>query len=410
MPGFSIGNKLTLNTGLSSGSGLSVLGNAIGGFSPASLFAASEPGFWYDPSDLTTMFQDRAGTTPVTAVGQTVGLVLDKSQGMVLGPELVTNGTFTTDTAGWTQIATGTFSWDASGGIACTDVAGGDCNAQANITTVSGRWYRAQWTVRSAAGGWLFRIRNSNDYQYGYNTQTGSFTAYFRAGVTGTNTVNLLSADTDKTVVFDNISVKEIAGNHLVANSDAARGTYQVTSGYSYILFDGTDDGYVTGTITPGTDKAQVFAGVRKLSDTAACVAEMSVSLGTNAGTFYLFSGFISPTTGYVSWARGNAALDSNQAARSSATGADTAVIAATHDISGDLSTIRRNGVAGTDGTADKGTGNFLAYPLYVGRRAGTSSPFNGRLYSLIGRFGPTPDAATISAVETWVNTKTGAY
>ena len=49
------------------------------GFSPADLFASGEQGVWYDPSDLTTMFQDRAGTTPVTADGQTVGKILDKS-------------------------------------------------------------------------------------------------------------------------------------------------------------------------------------------------------------------------------------------------------------------------------------------------------------------------------------------
>jgi len=34
---------------------------------------------WYDPSDFASMTQDRAGTTPVTAVGQTVGRRLDKS-------------------------------------------------------------------------------------------------------------------------------------------------------------------------------------------------------------------------------------------------------------------------------------------------------------------------------------------
>lgn len=43
------------------------------------LFANSEVGAWYDPSDLSTMFQDSAGTTPVTADGQTVGKILDKS-------------------------------------------------------------------------------------------------------------------------------------------------------------------------------------------------------------------------------------------------------------------------------------------------------------------------------------------
>ena len=44
-----------------------------------SLFANNEQGFFYDPNDLSTMFQDAAGTIPVTAVGQPVGRVLDKS-------------------------------------------------------------------------------------------------------------------------------------------------------------------------------------------------------------------------------------------------------------------------------------------------------------------------------------------
>jgi hypothetical protein len=48
-------------------------------FSPLSLFASGEQGAWYDPSDLTTLFQDSAGLTPVTAVGQFVGRINDKS-------------------------------------------------------------------------------------------------------------------------------------------------------------------------------------------------------------------------------------------------------------------------------------------------------------------------------------------
>jgi len=50
-----------------------------GGFSPETLFAGGTGGAWYDPSDLSTLFQDSAGTTPVTASGQPVGLMLDKS-------------------------------------------------------------------------------------------------------------------------------------------------------------------------------------------------------------------------------------------------------------------------------------------------------------------------------------------
>ena len=48
-------------------------------FSPAMLFTGSTTGVWYDPSDFTTLYQDAAGTTPVTAVEQPVGLMLDKS-------------------------------------------------------------------------------------------------------------------------------------------------------------------------------------------------------------------------------------------------------------------------------------------------------------------------------------------
>lgn len=45
----------------------------------AGLFAAGEQGAWYDPSDMSTLFQDSAGTVPVTAVEQPVGRILDKS-------------------------------------------------------------------------------------------------------------------------------------------------------------------------------------------------------------------------------------------------------------------------------------------------------------------------------------------
>lgn len=60
------------------GSTLAYPSNAVA-FSPSTLFAAGEQGVWYDPSDMSTLYQDSAGTTPVTAVGQPVGRILDKS-------------------------------------------------------------------------------------------------------------------------------------------------------------------------------------------------------------------------------------------------------------------------------------------------------------------------------------------
>lgn len=47
-------------------------------FDPATLFANSERGFWYDPSDLTTMWTDTAGTIQAS-VGDAVARIDDKS-------------------------------------------------------------------------------------------------------------------------------------------------------------------------------------------------------------------------------------------------------------------------------------------------------------------------------------------
>lgn len=50
------------------------------GFDPASLFLPSgAKGLWYDQSDISTGFQDSAGTTPQTASGQPTGRRSDKS-------------------------------------------------------------------------------------------------------------------------------------------------------------------------------------------------------------------------------------------------------------------------------------------------------------------------------------------
>lgn len=63
---------LRLGLSLSSGSG------SVAAFSPADLFSGGTTGAWYDPSDLSSMFQDSAGTTPA-AVDSPVGKINDKS-------------------------------------------------------------------------------------------------------------------------------------------------------------------------------------------------------------------------------------------------------------------------------------------------------------------------------------------
>ncbi len=57
---------------------LTRLGQRLGRWTPANLFTTGD-GFWYDFKPLTLLKQDSAGTTPVTAANDPVGLVLDQS-------------------------------------------------------------------------------------------------------------------------------------------------------------------------------------------------------------------------------------------------------------------------------------------------------------------------------------------
>jgi hypothetical protein len=178
-----------------------------------------------------------------------------------------------------------------------------------------------------------------------------------------------------------------------------------------YLAFDGVDDGMVTNTITPAIDKVQVFAGVRKLSDAAeAVLLEMNTTYDTGNGAFALFA------PGGISVARDSAFVWASKGTLKSFSGPLAAafpapitnVLAGVGDISSDVNILRVNGVQASQSTADQGTGNYLAYPLYIGRRGGASNPFNGRIYSLIVRFGANLTSGQITSTELYVGDKTG--
>jgi len=269
------GLSLSLGLGLGPSGG----GAAPSAFSPAELFSASEPGAWYDPSDFSTMFQDSSGTIPITAVGQPVGRINDKS----------------------------------------------------------GR---------------------------------------------------------------GNAASQETAGSRPILQQDGA-GNY-------YLLFDGVDDSLVTQIITPGIDKAQLFTGVRKLSDaTTAILVEMSSSTTSNNGSLAILAPFL--PNEYTFRSKGTIISASNIDNLAYAAPV-TSVLTGLGDISGDSSILRINGAQVGSSATDQGSGNFLAYPLYVGRRGGTEFPFNGRVYGMIVRFGANLTADKITQTEAWLNAKTGAY
>ena len=235
------------------------------------LFANSEQGFAYDPNDLTTLYQDAAGTIPVTATGQPVGLMKDKSG-------------------------------------------------------------------------------NNN---HAFQTTSATRPILRKNAVTGAN----------------------------------------------YLEFDGSDDFLMTNNIDfTATDKVSLFAGVTKLADNTQIVAELSSNTAINPGSFYLVAGSDAGGNGFTSLAHSSPILSIGQIARHfTYLAPDVAVLSIKHDISGDLSSMRRNGVIGINGLDDKGTGNFGNYPLYIGRRNGTLLTFNGHLYSLIGIGRLTTDSETIA-------------
>lgn len=165
-----------------------------------------------------------------------------------------------------------------------------------------------------------------------------------------------------------------------------------------YVQADGVDDAYVTPTITPNTDKVQVFAGIRKLSDAAlGVVAELSVGITANTGSFCVFAPVTVGNT-YAFGSRGSAVQ--NFAVGSGFAAPTTNVLTGIGDIAADNITLRINSTQVAQNTADQGTGNYLAYPAYIYGRAGTSLPFNGLDFGHAVRFGPNLDAATIARVE----------
>jgi hypothetical protein len=86
----------------------------------------------------------------------------------------------------------------------------------------------------------------------------------------------------------------------------------------------------------------------------------------------------------------------------------DLAVLSLLSDIAGDSLLGRRNGSQVASATSDVGLGDYLAYPLYIGRRGGASNPLSGHIYGLVVRFGANLTADQITATEAYIAAKTG--
>lgn len=170
------------------------------------------PDVWYDPSDLTTLYQDSAGTTPVTTVEQPVGLMLDKSKGLVLGSELVANGDFSAGSTGW-SLSSGT----VSGGA--LNISSGSAYAQIAtqvLALTAGNRYKISITVSKTSGSFFVGLVGSygGAITFGYNISSSGTFSFLLAAQSGANGIYFIGGDSGANLSIDNISVKELPGAH----------------------------------------------------------------------------------------------------------------------------------------------------------------------------------------------------
>ncbi|HEY8357714.1 MAG TPA: hypothetical protein VIL30_09655 [Ramlibacter sp.] len=180
---------------------------------------------------------------------------------------------------------------------------------------------------------------------------------------------------------------------------------YDTVGFIHYLKFDGLDDSLSTGNIDySGVDKMTVWLGQTKLSDAAAgLLVELTASSSSTVGSF----GVIGPTgaasTNYEMRTHGTV----QRAARtvSPYAGPVTALLTMMFDNAAATSEeqvlVQVNGAApAVIGTSIGPTspGPYSNAPFHIGRRAGSTSPFNGRMTSVTARGSTSPTAARFIA------------
>ena len=148
----------------------------------------------------------------------TTGTYLDS---VVYGDELVTNGTFDTNTSGWT-------SWDnltrpeaASqvNGKGLLDASVGTSDARQDIAVVAGKTYSVSVTMLedSGANGRLYMSDGANySYAFGSFQATGTETTFTKTITPTQNTVRLYAYNSGTAITYySNVSVKEVIGGQV---------------------------------------------------------------------------------------------------------------------------------------------------------------------------------------------------
>lgn len=203
--------------------------------------------------------------------------------------------------------------------------------------------------------------------------------------------------------VVGRILDKSGRGNHATQVTEASKPILRISGGLSWLEFDGVDDFMVTGSVSfTTTSSVSVFSGVRKITDaTTGCLCELSIDSGSNVGAFALMAPNFTAEASYGWRVRLGASVSRS----------GTPFAAPRSDVLTAYATANTPIVLRVTGTefvgASPGSGSFGDFPIYIGRRAGTSLPSRINLFGLIIR-GAISDGSAISATEQYLAIKSG--
>ena len=300
-------------------------------------------------------------------------------RGTPVGGNLVTNGDFASGT-GWTAGA----GWAIGSGVATATTSSSTLTS--TLAATASKNYRVTYTITRSAGS----VQVSFGGRSGASrSAAGTYVDYLDST---TNTNALVFTGTGFSGTVDNIEVVDVTAGSVKA---------------PYALqFDGMDDFLQTASVNfTATDKMTVCHGVRKLSDAAlGVVVELGTSVFANAGAFWI----VAPDSAASNLQFRAGGTTTANLVRTGLVSPTTLVVLGKTDISGDSLTLRVNQTE-TTSSGEQGTGNLRNDVLYFGRRAGTSNPFNGLMFSAIC-VGKTASATELANIERWVNLRTGAY
>jgi hypothetical protein len=438
-------------------------------FSPVALFAGGVQGAWYDPSDFSTLFQNSAGTTPVTAVEQPVGYMADKS-GRGNHATQATSASRPTlrarynqltfseqfDNAAWTKVnATVTANaavapdGTTTADLLVEDAATGVHNLTTpTLTLNSGAIYHSSIYAKPAGRSWVCLqfsgvavSGTAAERRVWFNVATGQIgttgalwsnvtisdagNGFYRcsAQITQSGSANLvlvLICDADNSVSYtgDNTSGLYIWGAQLLTAADqtTTAGAYQriaaatdYATGASfppYLAFDGVDD---TMTISSGIHGVfqNVGGGTMWAGYGNATVADHNIIAVANNATF---SRAVLATD-----RAGGRRLDADTFANATDSGwvaGGTYVATNVSDWAGGNVIRRTNGAQVASAAYSSGAGNTsntASSAAYLFTNPSATVFALGRLYSAI-ILGRTATAAELTSTENWINGKARAY